>query len=153
MLYATSGDDDEDAELMAPLQKDHELLECPDWQAVNGVRKRRQRQCNVCSILKRYVGEYRATKYYCAACSKSDTARLYLCNMAWKHYPGNSMTCFQIWHNKWENGSKRPHPRCGRDIQARAAGTGGGKKLKRQDSEEDAEEKEDDDEEQEASEE
>ncbi|POM59490.1 hypothetical protein PHPALM_31777 [Phytophthora palmivora] len=55
---------------------------------------------------------------------------LYLCNKAWKHFPGNSMTCFQIWHNRWENGTKRPHPRCGRDIQTRAAGTGGGKKRK-----------------------
>ncbi|EGZ29517.1 hypothetical protein PHYSODRAFT_471805 [Phytophthora sojae] len=151
---------------MAPLQKDHEPVECPDWQIVNGVRKRRQRQCKACSILKRKVGERCATKYYCAACSKSDTARyvvhfgevgdVYLTSFLQfvpKHYPGNSMTCFLIWHNKWENGRKRPHPRCGRDIQARAASTGGDKKRKRQDSEEDAEEKEDKDEEQEASEE
>ncbi|POM62452.1 hypothetical protein PHPALM_28397 [Phytophthora palmivora] len=125
-------------ELHPPLQKDHEPVECPGWQFVNGVRKRRQRQCKVCSILKRKVGERRATKYYCTACSKSETARLYLCNKAWKHYPGNSLTCFQIWHNKWENGSKRPNPRCGRDIQSRAAGTGGGKERKRH---EDTEEK------------
>ncbi|ETM97760.1 hypothetical protein PPTG_20060 [Phytophthora nicotianae INRA-310] len=92
--------------------------------------KRRQRQCKVCSILKRKIGERHATKYFCADCSKSDKAQLFLCNKAWKHYPGNSMTCFQIWH-KWDNGAKRPRPRCGRDIQSRAAGTGGGKKRER----------------------
>ncbi|POM65599.1 Hypothetical protein PHPALM_18656 [Phytophthora palmivora] len=136
-LSAASADEDVDAEFLAPLQKDHEPVECPDWKFVNGVRKRRQRLCKVCSILKRKVGERRATKYYCTACSKSETARLYLCNKAWKHYPGNSMMCCQIWHNKWENGSKRPNPRCVRDIQSRAAGTGGGKKRKHhQDTEE-----------------
>ncbi|POM70573.1 Hypothetical protein PHPALM_12963 [Phytophthora palmivora] len=120
-----SGGDD----LLAPLSADHEPFESPDWQVVkDGIRKRRQRQCKVCSILKRKVGERRTSKYYCAGCSKSDNARLYLCNKAWKHFPGNSMTCFQIWHNRWENGTKRPRPRCGRDIQTRAAGTGGGQK-------------------------
>ncbi|ETI37123.1 hypothetical protein L914_16220 [Phytophthora nicotianae] len=39
------------------------------------------------------------------------------------------MTCSQIWHYKWENGTKRPAPRCGRDIQSRAAGGGGGAKA------------------------
>ncbi|POM76675.1 Hypothetical protein PHPALM_6053, partial [Phytophthora palmivora] len=39
---------------------------------------------------------------------------------------------------KWDNGSKRPHPHCGRNIQSRAAGNGGGKERKRQ---ADAEEK------------
>ncbi|GMF21485.1 unnamed protein product [Phytophthora fragariaefolia] len=52
-----------------------------------------------------------------------------------------------IWHNKWENRSKRPHPRCGRDIQNRAAGTGGGKKRKLQDSEEEVEDEQAEDEE------
>ncbi|ETL33779.1 hypothetical protein L916_13846 [Phytophthora nicotianae] len=100
-----------DEEDLAPFTRDHEPAECPDWQ----VRK---------------IGERHATKYFCAGCSKSDKAQLFLCNKVWKHYPGNSMTCFQIWH-KWDNGAKRPHPRCGRDIQSRAAGTGGGKKRER----------------------
>ncbi|POM76176.1 Hypothetical protein PHPALM_6622, partial [Phytophthora palmivora] len=104
MSPAASADEDGDAEFRAPLQKDHEP---------------------------RKVGERRVTKYYCAGCRKSDKGRLYLCNKVWKHYAGNSMTCFQIWHNKWKNGSKRPHPRCGRDIQSRAAGPGCGKKRKR----------------------
>ncbi|GMF15117.1 unnamed protein product [Phytophthora fragariaefolia] len=54
---------------------------------------------------------------------------------------------WQIWRNKWENRSKRPHPRCGRDIQNRTAGTGGCKKRKRQDSEEEVEHEQAEDEE------
>ncbi|POM66751.1 Hypothetical protein PHPALM_17337 [Phytophthora palmivora] len=70
-----------------------------------GVRKRRQRQCKVCSILKRHVGERHVIKYYCATCSSSDKARMYLCEQIWPHhYSGTSMTCSQIWHFKWEHG-------------------------------------------------
>ncbi|ETM47492.1 hypothetical protein L914_07803 [Phytophthora nicotianae] len=96
-----------DEEDLAPFTRDHEPVECPDWQVVNGVA----------SVVRGNV-------------NKSDKAQLFLCNKVWKHYPGNSMTCFQIWH-KWDNGAKRPRPRCGRDIQSRAAGTGGGKKRER----------------------
>ncbi|KAG3107999.1 hypothetical protein PI125_g12208 [Phytophthora idaei] len=37
-------------------------------------------------------------------------------------HPGNSFTCFAIWHEMWRNGRDHPHPRCGRDIQMRAPG-------------------------------
>ncbi|KAG3234859.1 hypothetical protein PI124_g20097 [Phytophthora idaei] len=63
------------SEELPPLPHGHEPQECPEYQVVNGVRKRRQRQCKVCSVLKRRVEERRATKYYCAPCSKSDKAR------------------------------------------------------------------------------
>ncbi|OWY92821.1 hypothetical protein PHMEG_00038017 [Phytophthora megakarya] len=39
-----------------------------------------------------------------------------------QHDISNAMTCSQIWHYKWENGTKRPNPRCGRDIQSRESG-------------------------------
>ncbi|KAG6956512.1 hypothetical protein JG688_00011394 [Phytophthora aleatoria] len=99
--------------------------------------------------MKRKIGERRATKYFWAACSPFETARTYLCSKAWKHYPGNSMACFQIWHHKWENGKKRPHPRCCRDIQNRAAGSGSGentaRKRKRQRSTSNADEGDEED--------
>ncbi|KAG2799467.1 hypothetical protein PC111_g20416 [Phytophthora cactorum] len=64
--------------------------------------------------------------------------------LPWKNYTGNSVACFQIWHHKWENGTKRPHPRCVRGIQNRAAGSGSGentaRKRKRQRSTSDADE-------------
>jgi hypothetical protein len=48
------------------------------------------------------------------------------------------MTCFHIWHYRWDNGAKRPRPRCGRDIQRRDAGTSkAAGKCKRHDSDAD----------------
>ncbi|EGZ16377.1 hypothetical protein PHYSODRAFT_507157, partial [Phytophthora sojae] len=88
-------------DVLPPLPPGHEPQECPEYQFVNGVLKRRQRQYKVISVLKRRVGECRVTKYYCAACSKSDKARMYLCNKIWpQRYPGNAMSCYQIWHHK-----------------------------------------------------
>ncbi|POM79443.1 Hypothetical protein PHPALM_2889, partial [Phytophthora palmivora] len=126
LLQLTSGDFTEQVidntggdDLLAPLSADHEPFESPDWQVVkDGIRKRRQRQCKVCSILKRKVGERR-------------TSKLYLCNKASQRQRGSAASFIQIWYNRWENGTKRPRPRCGRDIQTRAASTGGGKKSKR----------------------
>ncbi|KAE9006415.1 hypothetical protein PF005_g9626 [Phytophthora fragariae] len=80
-----------DGDVLPPLPCGHEPQECQEYQVVNGVRKRRQRQCKVCSVLKRKVGERRATKFYCAACSKSDKARIWP-----RHYPNNSMSCYHI---------------------------------------------------------
>ena len=34
--------------------------------------------------------------------------RLYLCNVPRHHQYGASTTCFQIWHDQWECGSKLP---------------------------------------------
>ncbi|ETL41843.1 hypothetical protein L916_07240 [Phytophthora nicotianae] len=78
------------------VKKNHEPRESPDYQIVNGTQKRRQRQCKVCSNRKRHVGDRRATKYFCAACSPSDKTRTYLCNKVWPHYPGNALVCHQI---------------------------------------------------------
>ncbi|ETN02644.1 hypothetical protein PPTG_16248 [Phytophthora nicotianae INRA-310] len=73
---------DIDSEAFAPMVG-HEAQESPDYQIVNGVRKRRQRQCKVCSLLKRRIGERRATKYYCPTCSPSEKARTCLCQKVW----------------------------------------------------------------------
>eukprot|EP00644_Phytophthora_capsici_P003438 jgi/Phyca11/116695/e_gw1.31.165.1 len=129
-------------EELPPLPRGHEPQECPEYQIVNGVRKRRQRQCKVCSVLKRRVGERRATKYYCAACSKSDKAQY----VRSYHKKCNAMSCYQIWHYKWENGAKRPTPQCGRGFQSREARqTEGGRnrKRRRQSREEDEDSDED----------
>ncbi|KAG2794793.1 hypothetical protein PC112_g22901 [Phytophthora cactorum] len=49
--------------------------------------------------------------------------RVYFCDRVRpKHYPGNTLTCHQIWHIKWNNGKDRPRPLVGRDIQMRGLG-------------------------------
>ncbi|KAE9343982.1 hypothetical protein PR003_g8687 [Phytophthora rubi] len=49
--------------------------------------------------------------------------RVYLCDrIRPERYPGNRLTCHQIWHEMWKNGEERPPPRVGRDIQMRPLG-------------------------------
>lgn len=49
-----------------------------DVQAVNGVNKRCQHRCKMCSILKASKDERTATKFYCGVCS--DGAARYIVN-------------------------------------------------------------------------
>ncbi|KAI9991734.1 hypothetical protein PInf_017084 [Phytophthora infestans] len=84
---------------VASISAAHKLTEFPEWtQIQEGVRKRPQHQCKVCSIRKQKVGQ----------------------RIRPGHYPGNTMTCHQIWHVMWKNGEERPHPRVGRGIQMRS---------------------------------
>ncbi|POM58673.1 Hypothetical protein PHPALM_36648 [Phytophthora palmivora] len=130
MLELTEADFEErqpvsDTSLAIPttLPTEHVPRESPDFQLINGQRKRRQRQCKICSNRKRHIGERRATKYYCPGCSPSDKAR--------PHFKHNTLTCHQTWHHLWKNGTERPRPRCGRDIQHREAGSSAGKRKRR----------------------
>ncbi|OWZ03793.1 hypothetical protein PHMEG_00024417 [Phytophthora megakarya] len=103
----------------------HDLTVFQDWDRFDSEkqhRKRQQHQCKVCSIRKRTVGERCASRFFCAACSKGQK-RVYLCDRVRpNHYPGNTLTCFQIWHSKWNNGAERPRPLVGRNIQMRGLG-------------------------------
>ena len=102
------------------LISDYQLEESPDFQIVGSRRKRRQRACKVCSLLRdeRLVRSFN-TKYYCKNCSQDD-ARVYLCNRVRREEFGNTLTCFQIWHQHWKNGSAIPQEIVNR-IQLRRA--------------------------------
>ncbi|KAE8971758.1 hypothetical protein PR001_g26795 [Phytophthora rubi] len=98
----------------------HRLKMNDEWVEVNGIRKRRQRQCKVCTNRKTVRSKRQMTRFYCAKRSKG-SKRVYLCdNVRQGHYPNNNMTCYEIWHQLWRNGTVRPQPRCGRGIQMRA---------------------------------
>ncbi|KAG2856987.1 hypothetical protein PC113_g11085 [Phytophthora cactorum] len=86
---------------------------------------REQHTQEVCSNRKRSVGERQATKYYCPGCSLSDEA-----SKVWPHTKTNTLTCHQIWHFQWNNGTNRPRPRCGRNIQRHKASSGAGKRKR-----------------------
>ncbi|OWY97221.1 LOW QUALITY PROTEIN: hypothetical protein PHMEG_00032307 [Phytophthora megakarya] len=48
----------------------HKLIDIPEWTHIReGVRKRPQHQCKVCSIRKRKVGQRSATRFFCETCS------------------------------------------------------------------------------------
>ncbi|POM78257.1 Hypothetical protein PHPALM_4231 [Phytophthora palmivora] len=107
-------------------------------------RKRPQHQRKVCSLRKREIGERCASRFFCAACSDGDKF-VYMCDRVRPaHYPGNTLTCFQIWHSKWKNGSERPRPLVGRDIQMRGLGKKGKKKRRRSSANQDEDEREED---------
>ena len=68
--------------------------------------KARYRVCKVCSILHRDdEKKIHKTRTYCVECS-SDIAPLFLCDRIRSTYQGNQLTCFQIWHQLWKNGTR-----------------------------------------------
>ncbi|OWY96899.1 hypothetical protein PHMEG_00032715, partial [Phytophthora megakarya] len=74
---------------------------------VGGIRKRRQRQCKVCTIRKTVSSKRQVTRFYCPKCSNG-SKRVYLCDKVRQdHYPNNNLTCYEIWHQLWRNGSER----------------------------------------------
>ncbi|KAG3145833.1 hypothetical protein PI126_g13582 [Phytophthora idaei] len=116
---------DADNVLARTLPAEHVPRENPDYQIVNGQRKRRQRQCKVCSNRKRSVGKRQATKYYCPGCSSSDKAR-YITNAiaSFMSDEANSISRTYLCNKD------RRRPGCGRDIQSREAGIGAGKRKR-----------------------
>ncbi|POM81236.1 Hypothetical protein PHPALM_825 [Phytophthora palmivora] len=93
-----------------------------------GSKKRRQRACKVCSLLKDKVtgGD---TSYKCSTCvlTKTDEktgnvikSPVYLCNKVKHSVSGQARTCFEIWHSCWRNGALRP-TRWKRKLRVRAA--------------------------------
>jgi hypothetical protein len=67
--------------------------------------KMRYRVCKVCSLRQgdqnQPIGRSRA---YCVECS-TEKSRVYLCDRIRGPEEGNHMTCFQIWHQLWKNGT------------------------------------------------
>lgn len=75
----------------------------------------RFRVCKVCSILHSQVPKeltaetttaVPTTRWYCKECSNEKT-RVYLCNTVQRDDVGNQLTCFQTWHQVWNNGLNR----------------------------------------------
>ncbi|KAI9988716.1 hypothetical protein PInf_022174 [Phytophthora infestans] len=106
MLELTEDDFDQQVDevdvVARALPAEHVPRENPDFQIINGQRKRRQRQV-------KSVGE----------------------SKVWAYVKNNTLTCHQIWHLQWNNDKDRPRPRCGRDIQNREAGIGAGTRKRR----------------------
>eukprot|EP00644_Phytophthora_capsici_P001814 jgi/Phyca11/107760/e_gw1.14.764.1 len=102
-----------------------------EWRVGNNNkgRKRRTRACKVCSILKGTDGARGgASSVYCSKCklpnsSKKPLAwRVFLCEKARHVVNGKAMSCFDIWHSAWRNGTLAPAPSGAkkRTIRARA---------------------------------
>ncbi|GMF50498.1 unnamed protein product [Phytophthora fragariaefolia] len=82
----------------------------------DGSKKRRQKACKVCSLLKEKVtgGD---TSFQCSACKlktinqktgEVKESPVYLCNKVKHSFDGQARTCFEIWHTCWRNGTFKP---------------------------------------------
>ncbi|POM79933.1 Hypothetical protein PHPALM_2291 [Phytophthora palmivora] len=99
-------DDDLGNLVTEPLPSIAHMLELTDER--NGM-KRRQWLCKVCSA---YAGpgvRSFETSYSCATCTKAKRGRVTLCNKARRLQHGSLLTCNQIWHQRWRNGTAIPH--------------------------------------------
>jgi len=69
-------------------------------------KKLRQFLCKVCSALS--SGKNAETTYVCPTCTSKWGGRVALCNKGRRIEEGNTLTCAQIWHDRWKNGTKHP---------------------------------------------
>ena len=119
----------------------HVPIQTDEWRKGNkstenvDTRKRRQRACKVCSVLK-HSNESRGgeTTFYCGVCKlktaskNAQAARVFLCNKVKHTWNDVAVSCFEIWHKYWKNGTLIPQTRSKRKIRARkpapSAGSG-----------------------------
>jgi hypothetical protein len=66
----------------------------------------RYRVCKVCSVLHGGGSTKSTTRWFCKECS-SEKGQIFLCNSVQREDDGNQLTCFQIWHQLWKNGTER----------------------------------------------
>ncbi|KAE8903139.1 hypothetical protein PF003_g12669 [Phytophthora fragariae] len=100
-----SGGDDLEALVTEPLPHLAHTLE--KTEEMNGA-KRRQWLCKVCSAHAGAGTRSYETSFYCATCSRVKKGRVTLCNKVRRLQHGNNLTCSQIWHQSWRNGTAIP---------------------------------------------
>jgi len=82
----------------------HELILSAEQRPSGGWRFR---VCKVCSILQKPEQKSTpTTRWFCKDCS-SESRRVYLCNIVRRADEGNQLTCFQTWHQLWNNGTEK----------------------------------------------
>ena len=126
--------EDDSVEQSPEQSSEHVLQESPEFQEVklrDGTtsKKRRQRACKVCSLLKTGTARSPNSKFFCPKCS-TGLKRIYLCDRIRRQESGNTLTCSQIWHSEWQNGHAIPSS-IQRRIQIRSVSTRPGKKKRR----------------------
>ncbi|ETI30034.1 hypothetical protein F443_22847 [Phytophthora nicotianae P1569] len=109
-------------------QPAHVPIQTDEWRKGNGseTRKRRQRACKVCSVLKR-ADQSRGgeTIFYCAVCKLNASSthvlasRVFLCNKVKHTSNGIATSCFEIWHKHWKYGTMIPQVQRKRKLRAR----------------------------------
>ena len=70
--------------------------------------KLRQYLCKVCSAFSNKDHRSFETSWFCDECSTAFGGKVALCNRVRREDAGNTLTCSQIWHNTWKNGTIIP---------------------------------------------
>eukprot|EP00644_Phytophthora_capsici_P002571 jgi/Phyca11/105607/e_gw1.11.333.1 len=70
--------------------------------------KTRQYLCKVCSANSDKKHRSSESRFYCEQCSIAFEGRVQLCNTVRRPKEGNTLTCWQIWHDTWKNGTTIP---------------------------------------------
>eukprot|EP00644_Phytophthora_capsici_P011837 jgi/Phyca11/106398/e_gw1.12.625.1 len=116
-----------------PQYNGHTAVLNDEWRPGNNQsgRKRRTRACKVCSLLKGTDGARGGdSSIYCSDCklttlSKKPKAwRVFLCDKVRHRHNGALMSCFEIWHKAWRNGTLLPKKARKRNIRARVPAKG-----------------------------
>ncbi|POM71721.1 LOW QUALITY PROTEIN: Pol protein [Phytophthora palmivora] len=98
----------------APMYRGHTVVLNDEWRPGNNQSglKSRTRACKVCSLLKGTDGaRVGDSSIYCSDCklptsSKKPKAwRVFLCDKVRHRHNGALMSCFEIWHKAWRNGT------------------------------------------------
>ncbi|ETO68377.1 hypothetical protein F444_14768 [Phytophthora nicotianae P1976] len=83
---------------------EHHLQEQPRKYRV----KRRQHPCKICSAIAPPNTKGPESRFFCQACEELHNGYVPLCNCVRRKEVGNRLTCDQIWHDSWANGTAIP---------------------------------------------
>eukprot|EP00644_Phytophthora_capsici_P000631 jgi/Phyca11/109177/e_gw1.16.610.1 len=84
----------------------HAARQVNEWRDEGKQAKRRQRACKVCSTLRHDTKRASTTTYFCGDCN--NVGPIFLCMRARRNVRGVAMTCWDIWHKEWVNGTQVP---------------------------------------------
>eukprot|EP00644_Phytophthora_capsici_P003366 jgi/Phyca11/130880/e_gw1.99.87.1 len=102
----TGGNDMEELITQPLPRQPHTLQKCEEKNKAK--TKYRQWLCKVCSAFAGPGARSFETSYFCATCTRAKKGRVTLCNKARRLEHGNRLTCDQIWHQTWRNGTSIP---------------------------------------------
>ncbi|ETP44289.1 hypothetical protein F442_09106, partial [Phytophthora nicotianae P10297] len=84
----------------------HAARQVNEWRDKGKQSKSRQRACKICSTLHHDTKRASPTTYFCGDCN--DVGPIFLCMRARGNVRGVAMTCWNIWHKEWVNGTQVP---------------------------------------------
>ncbi|POM73745.1 LOW QUALITY PROTEIN: Hypothetical protein PHPALM_9379 [Phytophthora palmivora] len=104
---------------------EHKRVQNDEWRPGNNQTGRKTRVCKVCSLLKGLDDVQGGdSSIYCSDCklttsSKRPKAWRVLCDKPRRKHNGIPITCFDLWHQVWRNGTALPSSARKRKIRAR----------------------------------